>query len=137
VTASEKKRAAHLKQAFDITPIEWDKVSSFQGGVCFCCRRKPIGKRLSTDHNHTSGLFRGLLCHACNALLGKIENNFKRYGLHKVPGLTVEGVLIALHAYLSDPPAVEALQRQVFGYPGKIGTQAYRKWVKKRAKEAK
>ena len=134
MTSSEKKRASYLKQAFDISPLDWDKVLSFQGGLCFCCRRKPVGKRLCTEHDHASGLFRGLLCHACNALLGKIENNFKRYGLHKVPGLTVEGLLLRFAAYLSHPPAVGALGRQVFGYPGKIGTEAYRQWVKRQAK---
>lgn len=98
------------------------------------CGRPAVGRRLATEHCHDTGLFRGLLDHPCNALLGKIENNFKRYGLHKVPGLTIQHVLLRLIAYLDDPPAVRALGREVFGYPGKIGTKAYRKWVKKRRK---
>lgn len=128
----EKRREIHLKQSFGITPLEWDKISSFQGGVCFCCGRASVGKRLATDHSHETGLLRGLLCNRCNAILGKVENNFKRYGLHKIPGMTVIRVLLALAGYLKAPPAVEALGRQVFGYPGKMGTKAYRKWAKKR-----
>lgn len=130
-SASEKRRTTHLKQAFGLLPLEWECVFAYQKGVCFVCGQPSVGKRLATEHSHDSGLFRGLLCARCNPLLGKIENNFKRYGLHKVPGLTVQCVLLKLAAYLTDPPAVKALGRQVFGYPGKIGTKAYRKWVKK------
>src|SRR6185369_3128382 len=130
--AKERQRERFLKTAFNITPAEWDQVDILQGRVCFVCGRRPEGKRLATDHSHETGLFRGLLCNRCNALLGKIENNFKRYGLHKVPGLTVEHVLLRLRSYLSNPPAVQALGRQVFGYPGRIGTIAYSKWAKKR-----
>jgi hypothetical protein len=65
--------------------------------------------------------------------LGKIENNFKRYGLHKIsPGMTVEHVLMRFLAYLSNPPAVKALGRRAIGYVGRIGTIEYRKWAKKK-----
>lgn len=127
----QDKRERHLKDAFGITPAEWDKVLAHQGGVCFVCGRESIGKRLSTDHSHDDGLFRALLCHSCNALLGKVENNFKRYGLGKVLGLTVIKVLLRFAELLARPPAVEALGRRVFGYPGKVGTKAYRAWVKR------
>lgn len=128
-------RARILKQAFDITPSEWDKVFVFQEGVCFVCGRPSIGKRLALDHSHDSGIARALLCHACNALLGKIENNFKRFGLHKVQGLTIERALLRIISLLANPPVTQALGRQVFGYPGKIGSYAYRCWVA--AKEGK
>jgi len=133
MNANEKRRITFLRQAFDISPAEWEQVSDYQGGVCFICGKKSVGKRLATDHSHDTGLFRGLLCNRCNALLGKIENNFKRFGLHKIPDMTVVRILWAFAAYLENPPAAHALGRQVFGYPGKIGTATYRKWVKKRA----
>jgi hypothetical protein len=129
----DRARERFLHTAFNITPLEWDRISDHQGGVCFACGRKSVGKRLATDHSHDTGLLRGLLCNSCNSLLGKIENNFKRYGLHKVPGMTVVKVLLAFAAYLTNPPATAALGHQVFGYPGKIGTIAYRKWAKKKA----
>lgn len=133
MTAKERQRAKFLQIAFTLTPAEWETIFSHQRGVCFCCGRPQIGKRLATDHSHEDGLVRGLLCNKCNALLGKIENNFKRYGLHKIPGMTVIQALLRLGAYLTSPPATEALGRQVFGYPGRIGTKEYRKWAKKRS----
>ncbi len=131
MTPIEKRREKHLNQAFGITSSEWEIILLHQNEVCFVCKRKSVGKRLATDHCHDTGLLRGLLCNRCNALLGKIENNFKRYGLHKISGMTVIVVLLAFAAYLQSPPATKALGRQVFGYPGKIGTIAYRKWIKK------
>jgi hypothetical protein len=128
---TEKQRARHLLP-FNITPSEWDRIAAFQGNMCFACGRPSQGRRLSTDHSHENGLVRGLLCASCNALLGKIENAFKRYGLHKVWGLTVITVLLNLATYLQRPPATAALGREVFGYPGRIGTKEYRKWVKGR-----
>lgn len=130
------RRAAFLSAAFNITPAEWDVVHSYQRGVCFVCGRPETGKRLATDHSHEDGLFRGLLCSKCNPLLGKLENNFKRYGLHKVSGITLLVVLKRFCMYLANPPAESALGRRIYGYPGKIGTKEFRKWVKKRKNSA-
>lgn len=37
------------------------------------------------DHCHKSGAVRGTLCRACNALLGKVENNQARFGVRSLP----------------------------------------------------
>lgn len=132
--AQIRARVKFLRNAFNLSPQEWDTVLAFQNGVCFVCGKHSVGKRLSTDHSHDTGLFRGLLCSRCNPLLGKLENAFKRYGLHKIDGLTVVHVLSRLLLYLNSPPATQALGREVFGYPGKIGTAKYRKWVMKNSR---
>lgn len=36
------------------------------------------------DHCHTSGSIRAVLHRSCNALTGKVENNFKRYGVQNL-----------------------------------------------------
>lgn len=36
------------------------------------------------DHDHATGAVRGTLHRGCNALLGKVENNHKRYGVVSV-----------------------------------------------------
>jgi len=33
------------------------------------------------DHDHSTGAVRASLHRTCNALLGKVENNYKRYGV--------------------------------------------------------
>ena len=53
-----------------------------QGGQCAICRL-PV-KRDCLDHDHDTGAVRGVACSGCNALLGKLENNHKRYGVQNL-----------------------------------------------------
>ena len=47
-----------------------------QGGVCCLCSRPPTSKRrLAVDHNHATGVVRGLLCHPCNRFLGHVNDS--------------------------------------------------------------
>lgn len=115
---------------FLLTPFEWDLIDAFQNHVCFICGKpNKSGKRLSTDHDHrktgpTAGLLRGLLCQRCNRILGKIEDpRFWRDDLIE----KLERLLL----YLKNPPAVEALGRKIFIFPGKLGTDVHREWLKK------
>lgn len=43
-----------------------------------CQTTNPGGKNWAKDHNHTTGKFRGLLCHACNTSLGHLNENKNR-----------------------------------------------------------
>jgi hypothetical protein len=133
-----KARAKYLLDNFKLTPEEWDKIAAYQLYVCWVCGLpNASNKRLSTDHDHDNeGEVRGLLCSRCNPLLGKLENAFKRYGLHKLPGITLIGILKGLLRYLESPPARAALGRIHLGYKGRIGTKAHRKLLKKLAKVA-
>lgn len=50
-----------------------------QGHRCDLCSlplRDPV-----LDHDHETGAIRGTLHRGCNSLLGKVENNYKRYGV--------------------------------------------------------
>lgn len=51
-----------------------------QNGSCYICGRHQdeFDKRLSLDHNHSTGELRGLLCQACNVALGYTEENISR-----------------------------------------------------------
>jgi hypothetical protein len=53
-----------------------------QGGGCAICGRKPMAsskRRYCQDHNHDTGLKRGLLCFICNGkILGRLER-FRHY----------------------------------------------------------
>ena len=68
-----------------MTIEDYDKLLEKQGGVCAVCKTPPkSGKSLHIDHDHTTGLVRGLLCFRCNFGLSYyredkqiIENLFK------------------------------------------------------------
>lgn len=59
------------------------------GGKCELCNL-PVrtGDPAVGDHDHSTGQMRGVLHRSCNALLGNIENNYKRYGLTSMAQLT-------------------------------------------------
>ncbi len=58
-------------RALGSNPIEFDIKLKEQNGVCEICGGLPRGrKRLSIDHDHKTGMVRGLLCGHCNSILG-------------------------------------------------------------------
>jgi hypothetical protein len=46
-----------------------------RASACECCGKAPQGRRLDTDHCHTTGKFRGWLCWGCNVAIGKLGDN--------------------------------------------------------------
>lgn len=129
--AQLKARAKRLKDNYNLTVEESDRIDAYQNNVCWVCGRpEPVkGRRLATDHSHLTGLIRGRLCSRCNPILGKLENAFVRLGMHKL-GLDFVKIVVRLAIYIQTPPAVTALGRQVFGWPGKVGTKRHRKFLK-------
>jgi len=64
-------RNSNLVRAYGITIEQYDKMLSEQKGVCAICSGTcPSGRRLAVDHDHSTGVVRGLLCARCNAALG-------------------------------------------------------------------
>lgn len=55
-----------------------------QGGRCAVCKLPCSESQAVADHDHATGAMRSVLHRGCNALLGKIENNHKRYGVPSV-----------------------------------------------------
>lgn len=60
-----------LKQ-YGITPDDYDRMYSECNGKCSICdaHQTELGTILVIDHDHSSGMVRGLLCRKCNASLG-------------------------------------------------------------------
>jgi hypothetical protein len=111
---------------FNLTIEEWEKINSFQDGLCWLCLKKQkSGKRLATDHDHTSGLIRCLLCSQCNRLFGKIEREWQD---------RIVEILNRLIQLVLNPPAVRALGREVYTFAGRLGTKRHRKFLKKNRK---
>ena len=66
-TRPARRRAAHLK-ALDASYEDFVTLNG--GNFCAICGRKPTARRrLDRDHDHKSGLARGLLCARCNRAL--------------------------------------------------------------------
>jgi len=63
-----------------------ERLASVQGGRCAICQL-PLTKPC-LDHDHGTGAVRGTLHNGCNALLGKLENNYRRYGVVNLAAFT-------------------------------------------------
>jgi len=76
----EATQDRNLRHNYGIGRGEWLAMVEAQGGVCKICGRAPKGKGRNTrclhvDHDHVSGVIRGLLCIKCNVMLGKSEDS--------------------------------------------------------------
>jgi hypothetical protein len=72
----DKQKSIRLKHAYGITLDQRDAMLLAQGGVCAVCQAEKSGQRdWHTDHCHTSGAVRGILCHGCNTALGLFKDN--------------------------------------------------------------
>ena len=78
----EVQRAKLLRQ-YDLTVEQYEDMLAAQGGVCAICRKPEAAvhwqnnkvRNLAVDHDHASGVVRGLLCHRCNRVLGLLEDD--------------------------------------------------------------
>lgn len=67
---SAKRFRSLLKTRYGIDENIYQAILETQGGRCAICRNLPTTKRLAVDHDHETGLKRGLLCDPCNKALG-------------------------------------------------------------------
>lgn len=73
-------REQHLRKAYGIRSTDYESMWTFQGGRCATCHSTEIEdrmRRLHVDHDHVTGVVRGLLCMACNHALGKVKDDAK------------------------------------------------------------
>ena len=61
-----------------------EELREAQGKLCALCSTPVSADQAVLDHDHSTGAIRGTLHRGCNALLGKVENNYKRYGVHNL-----------------------------------------------------
>ncbi len=67
-----RKRA--LKQ-YGVPGVTYEKLLATQRGCCALCRQKPGKRDLYIDHDHVTGLYRGLLCYKCNTAIGLLHDD--------------------------------------------------------------
>src|SRR6185369_14421606 len=62
-------RESIIKAKYGITNKIYNDMLLINKGGCWICGKLPKTKRLSIDHDHSSGQVRGLLCYQCNRRL--------------------------------------------------------------------
>lgn len=70
---------------YGITGAEYESMVAQQGGACAICSKPEVErhqggklKSLVVDHNHSTGLIRGLLCSVCNKAIGLLDDDRSR-----------------------------------------------------------
>lgn len=74
----EQRRFYHKLKTYGITRAQYEVMLAEQGGVCAICGELPstgMGKAFHVDHDHATGIVRGLLCGECNTGLGKFKDD--------------------------------------------------------------
>lgn len=67
-------RSYHLKRRYGLTEEDVAELQDRHAGLCLIClQRRP----LHVDHDHGTGVLRGLLCFRCNGGLGQFKDNPK------------------------------------------------------------
>lgn len=79
------RRDCDLRRSYQITKEQYDNMLESQSGVCASCKQPETAfgstrkiKPLAVDHDHQTGLIRGLLCHVCNTTLGMQKDDPQR-----------------------------------------------------------
>lgn len=68
-------RTKTLKK-YGLTDQQFAELAKLQNGQCKICDKIPKD-RLVVDHNHDTGVIRGLLCRQCNAAIGLLGDNIE------------------------------------------------------------
>lgn len=79
----ERKRQSRMRSNYGLEPGQYEEMLAAQNGGCAICGTAVTGvrekgrreRRLSVDHNHSTGAVRGLLCHHCNFGIGHFKDS--------------------------------------------------------------
>ncbi len=86
--STSKRRASRLKTYYGLTPEVYQELMDHQNGLCAICVKPFVdvdpelgkGSSLTVDHDHQTGLVRGLLHRNCNAALGLLKDDVATLG---------------------------------------------------------
>lgn len=65
----------NLRFKYGMTLEEFKGMEKVHGGLCAVCRKPDRRRALHVDHDHATGIVRGLLCSDCNNGLGAFRDN--------------------------------------------------------------
>ena len=72
---SYDNRRLRTLRKYNLTLDEYNDILESQDNKCLICKRKMA---LVIDHDHETGVVRGLLCNACNLAIGYFEDSTER-----------------------------------------------------------
>lgn len=73
----DKTNEKRYKWVYGITLEQYNVMFETQRGCCAICEKHQANfkRKLSVDHNHSTGKVRGLLCDLCNRALGYLKDS--------------------------------------------------------------
>ncbi len=76
VTTLEAK-GKYLKKTYDISLKDYEELYVLQFGLCAICHKPAPTEKpfFVVDHDHETGMVRGLLCNSCNVALGLLKDD--------------------------------------------------------------
>lgn len=77
VDEREARRDRKYKRNYGLSLISYNRLLADQHHKCAICGTVPFDDKhhLCVDHNHSTGVVRGLLCASCNSLIGYVHEN--------------------------------------------------------------
>jgi len=70
----------NIHKAFGLSKSQYDAILKYQGSMCKICDMhisKCGSKGLAIDHDHSTGMIRGLLCVKCNSAIGLLKEDMR------------------------------------------------------------
>jgi hypothetical protein len=109
----------YLRKNYNISLAFFNKLREWQGYRCAMCKREEVDFKtnLAVDHDHKTGLVRGLLCWLCNKRLGRFSDD--------------HDLLYAASAYVRYPTATLCNESEIYTAPGRVGTKVRAKALAK------
>jgi hypothetical protein len=73
-------REGYLNRKYGITIADYEQMFDSQKGACaICLEPRPEERTLHVDHDHDTGVIRGLLCFRCNNALGDFREEYELF----------------------------------------------------------
>lgn len=93
---------SNLKKNYNVTVETYQELIASQDGECLICHKDLNGVGVANiDHDHATGIIRGVLCKACNRGLGMFKDDIQ---------LLLKAV-VYLNSFLPDPVPLALIER--------------------------
>lgn len=109
-SAKDKAQDARRRAIYNISSEEYEAVLAYQNGRCAITGRLPATLSLAIDHDHRTGLIRGLLGNQANKGLALFQDNPEW--------------LRRAADYLENPPVTTVIGEPVYGVQGRVTKKA-------------